>query len=74
MKSEPGPPVTLGSAAAAHLRLIVWCLDCRHQVEPDRAEMAERYGAETTVPDWAARLLCGQCGSRRINMVVSRTK
>jgi hypothetical protein len=29
---------------AAHLRLIVWCLDCRHQVEPDPAEMAERYG------------------------------
>jgi hypothetical protein len=25
--------------------------------------MAERYGAETTVPDWAARLVCGQCGS-----------
>jgi hypothetical protein len=27
--------------------LNVWCLDCRHQVEPDPAEMAERYGAET---------------------------
>jgi hypothetical protein len=64
MKSEPGPH-DLGSAAAAHL-------DCRHQVEPGRAEMAERYGAETTVPDWATRL--GQCGSRRVNMVVSGTK
>jgi hypothetical protein len=33
-------------------RLIVWCRDCRHQVEPDPAEMAERYGAEMTVPEW----------------------
>ena len=52
MKSEPGAPMTLGSAAAAGVRLIVWCLDCQHQVEPDPADMAERYGAETTVPDW----------------------
>jgi hypothetical protein len=25
-------------------RLIVWCRDCRHRVEPDPADMAERYG------------------------------
>jgi hypothetical protein len=24
-----GPLMTLGNAAAAHVRLIVWCLDCR---------------------------------------------
>jgi hypothetical protein len=24
-KSEPGPPMTLGNAAAAQVRLIVWC-------------------------------------------------
>jgi hypothetical protein len=35
--------MTLGNAAAAHVRLVVWCLDCHHQVEPDPAEMAERY-------------------------------
>jgi hypothetical protein len=34
MKSEPGPPMTLGGAAAAQVRLIVWCKDCRHQVSP----------------------------------------
>jgi hypothetical protein len=73
MRSRLCPPATLGSTAAAHLRLIVWCKDCRHQVEPDPAEMAERYGAETTVPDWAARLVCSQYGSRRVNMVVSGT-
>jgi hypothetical protein len=65
--------MTLGNAAAAQVRLIVWCKECQHQVEPDPAETAERYGAETTVPDWAARLVCGQCGGRRINMVVSGT-
>jgi len=49
MKSEPGPPMTLGAAAAAQVRLIVWCKACQHQVEPDPAEMAARYGAETPV-------------------------
>jgi hypothetical protein len=42
MKSEPGPKLTLGGAAAAHLRLIVWCQEYCHRVEPDPAEMAER--------------------------------
>jgi hypothetical protein len=46
--------MTLGNAAAAQLRFIVWCKDCQHQVEPDAAEMAQRYGAATTVPDWSA--------------------
>jgi hypothetical protein len=72
MKSPPGPPATRGSTAAAHLRLIVWCKDCRHQAEPDPAEMAERYGAKISVPDWAARLVCGRCGSRRVSCRRSR--
>ena len=41
MKPYRGPPMTLGSAAAARVRLIVWCKDCGHRVEPDAAEMAE---------------------------------
>jgi hypothetical protein len=32
MKSEPGPPMTLGGAAAARVRFIVWCKECQHQV------------------------------------------
>jgi hypothetical protein len=48
VKSEIGSPMTLGTAAAARVRLIVWCRECGHQVEPDPAEMAARYGAETT--------------------------
>jgi hypothetical protein len=71
MKSEPGAPMTLGGAAAAQLRLIVWCKDCRHQVEPDPAEMAQRYGAETPVLDWRDRLVCSKCGSHHIDMVVT---
>jgi len=71
MKPYRGPPATLGSTAAAQARLIVWCRDCRHQVEPDPAEMAERYGAETTVPEWRRRLVCSQCGSHNVDMVVT---
>jgi hypothetical protein len=71
VKFTPGPPATLGSTAAAHARLIVWCLDCRHQVEPDPAAMAKRYGAETILLDWHKRLVCSQCGSRNIDSVVT---
>ena len=49
--------MTLGSAAATHLTLIVWCGDRRHRVEPNPAEMAEHCGVETTVPDCAQRLV-----------------
>jgi hypothetical protein len=51
MKSEPGPPMTLGAAAAAGVRLIVWCQGSQHQVEPHPTEQAQRYGEGTTVPD-----------------------
>jgi Zn finger protein HypA/HybF involved in hydrogenase expression len=74
VKSEPGQPGTLCSSAAAGVRFVVWCRDCRHQIEPDPAEMVERYGAETTVPEWHERLVCGKCGSREIDMVVTGTK
>ena len=33
--------MTLGSAAKAGLRLIVWCRGCQHQVEPEPAQLAE---------------------------------
>jgi Zn finger protein HypA/HybF involved in hydrogenase expression len=66
--------MTLGNAAAAHVRLIVWCWDCSHQLEPDPAEMVARYCAETTVIDWRGRLVCSRCGSPQIDLVVSGTK
>jgi Zn finger protein HypA/HybF involved in hydrogenase expression len=66
--------MTLGNAAAASVRLLVWCLECGQRSEPQAAEMAERYGLETSVPDWQERLVCGQCGSRRVDMVVTGTE
>jgi hypothetical protein len=54
--------------------LIVWCKARQHQVEPDTAEIAERSGAETSVLDWRGRLVCGKCGGREIDMVVSGTR
>jgi len=42
--------MTLGNAAAARVRLIVWCKETRHQVEPDLAKMAARYDTGTRMP------------------------
>ena len=84
--------MTLGGAAAARVRFIVWCLECRYQVEPamasprpaeggtsadpaaklltepsqmaSPAEMAERYGPGTTVPEWHNRLIGSVAGAR----------
>jgi hypothetical protein len=47
-QKKPGPPMTLGGAVEAGVRLIVWCWDCRHQVDP--AEPAAKYGADPIVP------------------------
>ena len=74
MKTPPGPPMTLGNAAAARVRLIVWCKACGHQVEPDPAEMARQYGAATSVLDWRERLVCSSCGGRAVDMVVAGTE
>jgi hypothetical protein len=65
LKSIPGPAMTLGNAAAAQVRLIVWCKACTHQVEPDPAEMARRYGAAASVIDWREGLVCSRCGGRQ---------
>jgi hypothetical protein len=45
--------MTLESAAAAHLRLVVWCKACGRRGELDPAEQARWYGPETPVPEWA---------------------
>jgi len=66
-----GPPATLGSSAATQVRIIVWCRDCQHQVEPDTAEQVALYGADLSVRDWVARLVCSQCGSRSVDFVLT---
>jgi hypothetical protein len=50
--------MTLGVAASAQVRLIVWCKKCQHQVEPDPGEMAARYGPDTSILKWRQRLVC----------------
>ena len=57
--------MTLGNAAAARSRLIVWCKARQHRVAPDPAEMAQRYGAETPVLDTRA-LVFPKCGSLQV--------
>ena len=74
MKPYRGRPATLGSTAAAQVRIIVWCRDCRHRVEPDPAELARRYGANTAVPDWHKRLVCSRCGGRDIDFVLTAAR
>ena len=71
MKLYRCPPMTLESAAAAHLRLVVWCKACGYRGEPDLAEQARWYGPETTVPERRRRLVCSKCGSREVDMVVN---
>jgi len=66
--------MTLRAAAAAQVRLIVWCKTCGHQVAPDPVEMAARYGADTSVLDWRGRLVCSECGGRQVDMVVTGTE
>lgn len=70
-----GMPTRMDLArAAAHARLIVWCKACQHQVEPDPAEMAARYGAATPVLYWREKLVCSKCGGRQVDMVVTGTR
>ena len=57
MKPYRDPPMTLESAAAAHLRLVVWCKGCGHRSELDPAEQGRWYGPETPVPEWRRRLV-----------------
>jgi hypothetical protein len=71
VKLYSGSPATLGSTAAAGARIIVWCRDCRHQVEPDVAELVARYGADTPVRKWHKRLVSSRCGGREIDFVLT---
>jgi hypothetical protein len=65
--------MTLGSAAAAHVRYLVWHRECRHQVEPDPVQRAQRYGAEMPVPERGSSLFAPNA-SRAVDMVVTGTE
>jgi hypothetical protein len=66
--------MTLESVAAAKPRLMVRCKACGRRAEPDPAEIAQRYGAETIVLEWRDRLVCSHCGSRKVDTVGRRWK
>jgi len=46
----------------------------QQQVEPDAAEMAARYGTDTSVLDWRERLVRSECGGREVDFVVTGTE
>ena len=62
MLSNYGGPMSLGDLKKG-VPFILVCLNWWRQVQLDPAELAERHGAEATVPEWHARLACGDCGS-----------
>jgi len=55
--TAPATAVIVRERSAAEIRLIVWCKSRQHQVEPNSAEMAARYGAELSVLEWRGRLV-----------------
>jgi rubredoxin len=66
--------MTLGTAAAAaQVRLIVWCKAYQHQVEPDPAQMGAHM-ADTRFSIGRERMVCSECGSRKADFVVTRTE
>lgn len=74
VKCEPDPPMTAGGAAAASIRLIVWCRKCGHQAVADPAELVRQCGSYTLVLDWREKLVCSRCGNRQVDMVASGTE
>jgi hypothetical protein len=62
-------PRTLGSTDRSDLLLRTWCNACRHWVDIDPGEQAERYGADLPVLEWRLRLVCPQCGSHAMDCV-----
>ena len=57
--------MTLGNAAAAQVRLIVWCKAASIRPSPTR-QLAARYGTGTSVLDWRERLVCSECAGRDV--------
>jgi hypothetical protein len=68
MKSQPGPPMTLGNAAAACVQLIVWCKVCSHEVEPDPSRQPSRIGRDSMAVAAGVRLwhACFPCPWRKV--------
>lgn len=59
--------MTLGAAAAAQLRSIVWCKAYRYRVE---ADPTARHREDMLVLNWWNRLVCSRCSNGQAGMVV----
>jgi hypothetical protein len=66
-----GPPMTLGNAASAKVRLIASCKACGYRAEPNVDALAAALGTNFPVPEWMACPRCSRCGSRDVDAVVS---
>ena len=78
-KRQDGRPYTssrsLGDLVRAGERLAVSCLFCRHFVwlgPTEIAELAKRLGHGFAMADLPRRLKCSKCGSRRVDVRLSR--
>ena len=60
MRPYRGLPMTLGVAAAAGVRLIVWCKDCQHQVEPGPRGDGPAIRQSDLGSQWRERLVCSR--------------
>jgi hypothetical protein len=66
-KEPAGPPMTLGNMRALGAqRLLVSCLnhECRH----DALLEVSGYPTETEVSSFAARMKCGKCGGKNVDV------
>jgi hypothetical protein len=66
--------ITLGNAANAKVRRSCGARRAAIRSSLMLPQMAERYGANTAVPEWRERLVCSACGSRNVDMVVTGTE
>ena len=73
-KSPTGPPMTLGNAAAARVRLIVWCKACGHRPSPTLRRSPSGTVPRPPFPIGASGWCVRKCGSRNIDMVVTGTE
>jgi hypothetical protein len=66
--------MTLGNAAAARVGLIVWCKDCRHQVEPEPPRWLLGTAPKRPCSIGASGWSVLAAAARQVDMVVSGTK
>src|SRR5262245_9606314 len=66
-QTAPSPPMTLGNMRELGVRrLIASCLndECRHTALIE----VSSYPAETEVPSFQSRAICGKCGGKRVDV------